>query len=130
MGKARPKFIRATGRAYTPKTTMEYEEKIRAAYLEKYGKEKPYGENIPLDVEIIAYFGIPKSDSMKVKEKKRSGEILPTIKSDIDNICKIIFDGVQGLAFGDDKQIVDVIAKKRYSDDPRVEVKINNHEEI
>ena len=42
----------------------------------------------------------------------------------IDNIVKIIADALNGLAYVDDTQIVDITAQKRYAEIPRVEVEI------
>jgi len=129
VGKGRPRFTRS-GRAYTPKSTKDYEKAVKRAYMAKYGDVEPYEGDIPLMVYIIAYFQIPKNDSKSTKEKKLKGEIPPTIKVDIDNICKIILDGAQGVAFHDDKQIVCIAAEKRYSDNPRVEVVIREYEKF
>ena len=46
----------------------------------------------------------------------------PVKKPDVDNILKIVMDGLNGIAYPDDKQITDAHVKKRYSSEPRVEV--------
>lgn len=127
VGKERPRISKHGG-MYTPKKTRDYEKLVAKSYMAEYRDVEPFDKDVPLDVTIIAYFEIPKSDTKIKKEKKRNGEMLPVIKCDIDNICKIILDGVQGVAFYDDKQVVDISAIKRYADDPRVEVTINEHE--
>jgi len=124
VGKGRPRFTRA-GRAYTPKSTKDYEKAVKRAYRAKYGDIEPYGGDVPLTVYIIAYFQIPKNDSKSTKEKKLKCEILPTIKVDIDNICKIILDGLNGVAYHDDKQIVSIAAHKFYGEEPYVLVSLN-----
>lgn len=40
-----------------------------------------------------------------------------TIKPDLDNIEKIVLDGLNGIAFKDDKQVIDSHTKKRYCRD-------------
>lgn len=120
--KERPRATR-NGHIYTPKKTKDYEQLVKQLYKIKY-KNAIFEKDIPLLMEITAYFGIPKSDSKEKKEKKNNGEILPTIKADADNICKIIMDSMNGLAYEDDKQITDVKVKKRYSVNPRVEITI------
>jgi len=49
----------------------------------------------------------------------------PQKSGDLDNRIKIVLDALQGQAYADDKQIVEIHAK-RYDDkaDPRVEVRI------
>lgn len=131
MGKQRPKFTRAGGfvRAYTPKETVEYENKVRNAYLEQSGESY---EDEPLCMLIKAFYEVPKSYSFKKKFACLRGEIRPTTKPDADNIAKIIADAVQGegLAFHDDKQIVDLYIEKYYSIEPRVRVMIGSVGEI
>ena len=57
--------------------------------------------------------------------KKRPKSQVYPLKSDIDNLCKGVFDPLQGIIFKNDSQIVDLEAKKRYAvDNPRVEVEI------
>ena len=48
----------------------------------------------------------------------------PTKKPDLDNIIKAIADSLNGIAYKDDAQIVELKSKKFYSDTPRVEVTI------
>ena len=73
---------------------------------------------------IVAYFGIPKSDSKAKSAEKRANRTRPTKRPDIDNVIKTICDGLNGVAYYDDSQVVEVTAEKRYSDEPRVEVSI------
>jgi Holliday junction resolvase RusA-like endonuclease len=64
----------------------------------------------------MAYYGVPKSKSKKVAADMLNGHILPTKKPDIDNIAKIILDGLNGIAWDDDKQIVELLVGKRYGE--------------
>ena len=77
-----------------------------------------------LDIRIFAYYSIPKSTSKKKRELMLAGKIRPTKKPDFDNIAKIICDSLNGIAYQDDKLIVDGMFRKFYSEQPRVEVKI------
>lgn len=115
--KARPRI--GKGFAYTPKKTVNYENWVKECYL--ITNNKTMLEGI-LKAEIIAYMSIPKSKSKKLQEKMRSGEERPQKKPDLDNICKAILDSLNGIAYKDDSQIVEVVLKKYYSDNPRVEV--------
>jgi Holliday junction resolvase RusA-like endonuclease len=51
--------------------------------------------------------------------------LVPDKKPDIDNILKAIFDSLNGYAFADDVQIVQVYAEKQYADEPFLEVEID-----
>ena len=121
QAKQRPRF---NGKfAYTPKETVNYENWVKACYLEKYRNEKPFEK--ALEVNIIAFFEIPKSTSKKKKEQMLNNEIYPTIKSDTDNIAKSILDSLNGIAYLDDKQVVDLRVRKQYAEVPSVSVWIS-----
>lgn len=96
--KRRPRFTR-TGRVYVDQRTAKEEAAIREAY------RGPYHTG-PVGVEIDVYprlaTGTPKSVSSKPM----------TQKPDADNIAKVVLDGLQGKAFGDDKQVTRVTVTK------------------
>lgn len=106
---------------YTPEKTVNYENRVKAMYV--YGRF-PKLEG-PIRVSVVMYFGIPASVSKKARQLMLDGEILPAKKPDCDNVCKSILDAIQGIAFDDDKQVVELRAKKLYSDNPRVVVKLH-----
>ncbi|MFL8231041.1 RusA family crossover junction endodeoxyribonuclease, partial [Clostridioides difficile] len=57
---------------------------------------------------------------------KVEGLIRPNKKPDLDNIIKSVADSLNGIAYKDDSQIVEVVSKKYYSDRPRVEVELED----
>lgn len=121
QAKQRPRF---NGKfAYTPKETVNYENWVKACYLEKYNNEKPFEK--ALEVNIIAFFEIPKSVSKKKKEQMLNNEINPTTKPDTDNIAKSILDSLNKIAYLDDKQVVDLRVRKQYAEVPSVSVWIS-----
>lgn len=124
-GKGRPQFSRYAG-AYTPEETVKYENSVKAEYLKQCGRIK-FEKGIPLSLNISAYYTIPKSTSKKRKRLMADGELRPTKKPDVDNVVKIIADGLNGIAYHDDAQIVDVEIHKFYSEIPRVEAVIENY---
>lgn len=119
-GKDRPQFNRQTGTVFTPAPTKHYEQAVQAAYLNasQYMAEKDQ----PMAIYVTAFVEIPASDTKKKKERKLLGFLKPVKKPDVDNILKIVMDGLNGIAYPDDKQITDAHVKKRYSSEPRVEV--------
>ena len=120
QAKQRPRF---NGKfAYTPKETVNYENWVKACYLEKYKNHKILETR--LEVHIIAYYEIPKSISKKKKQEMLEDKIRPTIKPDTDNIAKSILDSLNGIAYKDDKQIVSLKVDKYYAEVPSVSVEI------
>ena len=53
-----------------------------------------------------------------------AGEIRPATKPDLDNVIKAVLDGCNGVAYLDDKQIVELNATARYAETPGVRVVI------
>ena len=112
MGKGRPRFSR--GVTYTPKKTVEYENLVRLVWLQS-GYEKLNG---CVKVDIRAYMAMPKAWSKK-KRAAMHWQPYPH-KPDVDNICKVILDPLNGLAYDDDAQVVDQHCVKFYSENPMV----------
>jgi len=101
--------------AYTPKKTKEYEKRVKEAYLEEHGAGMLFDKNDAIKATIKAFYKIPESASKSKKELMLNNEILPIITPDCDNIQKSIFDGLNGTAYPDDKQIVEIKFNKFYS---------------
>lgn len=83
-----------------------------------------FKEKEPLDIRIIAYYPIPQSTSKKRHKEMLEHRIRPTVKPDLDNVAKLIYDALNGVAWHDDNAIVDTQVRKFYSDNPRVDVTI------
>jgi len=117
IGKGRPRF--GQGHAYTPHRTALYEREIRRSYK---------GDKFIGAVKIELDFGLqtPRSASKAMKAKMLAGEVYPEKKPDTDNLIKAVLDALNGVAYEDDKQIVLIIARKQYSEEPFVRVKIDN----
>ena len=122
MGKQRPRFSRQGNfvRAVTPKETVVYENLVKMCYEQT--DYEPFSEDAMIEASITAYYQIPKSTSMKKRELMLNGHIRPTVKPDLDNLCKIILDSLNGIAYHDDKQIVTATISKMYAENPKVEV--------
>ena len=120
-GWQRTGYNHITGAKYTQEQTRTQEALVAWAYKKACGTYRfPSGTYV--DMRVIAYLPIPKSKSKTVQQKMRSGEIRPTVKPDFDNIGKLIADALNGVAYDDDKCIVDAQVRKFYSDNPRTEV--------
>ena len=129
-GKQRPRVTRS-GHAYTPKETVEYERLVKLCFISAANRMGgPDGGRFrrtdrPVSIKISAYYGIPKSAAKARRAEMISNEILPLKKPDIDNVEKIIMDALNGMAYEDDKQVVQVAGEKKWSESPCVIVELD-----
>ena len=121
-GKGRPRFARRGNfvKTYTDAKTASYEDQIRFYALQAMGSSEPL--ETAVSVFIYIRCPIPASYSNKRKLACIEQEERPTKKPDIDNCAKSIFDGMNGIIFKDDAQIVDAHVTKVYADDAGVDV--------
>lgn len=110
QGKARPRFSSRSRTVYTPGKTKSYERQIAEAYAAQRG---PRFEGSVM-VVIEAVFSIPKSWTRAKKAAAAAGKLAPG-KPDIDNILKVVLDGLNGIAYKDDKQVTMTQCKKVYT---------------
>jgi Holliday junction resolvase RusA-like endonuclease len=86
------------------------------------------GDSEPLEtpVSVFCYvrLPVPKSYPKKRTEACLSGLEKPMKKPDIDNIFKSIADGLNGIVYHDDCQIVSINVKKVYSCQAGVDVMV------
>ena len=117
-GKGRPRFTK-NGHVYTPESTRIYEEEIKLRYKEKYKNEMLDG-NIAVEVFInkkpASYLGISKYNKLLGK--------YCNIKPDTDNVVKAVLDALNGVAYADDKNVVEIYAVKKYSTESSVVVRL------
>ena len=121
VAKGRPRVTIRGGRprAYTPEKTEKYENLVRLAFREEFPDAEPAAG--PISMVIRAYFPVPKSYSKKKKQLAVVGLL--------DNIQKAIQDGLNGVAFADDSQIVEYKAMKGFSLVPRADIIITELED-
>lgn len=112
--KGRPRFVRATGRTYTPDRTLRFEDQIRAAW-DLYGR--PTVPDVPLEVTWIAVFARPAGHNLQNGELSASGRRSPwpTRRPDADNLLKCS-DALNGLVWRDDAQVVVAHVIKRWAE--------------
>lgn len=119
VAKQRPRKA-LNGHIYTPKKTQDYEGLVGWSYLSlHHSNRKKYTANIPLKVSIEIVSKLPK----KYEVKKDKSGLFPTHK-DLDNQIKSILDGLNGVAYYDDSQVVEIVACKKYGADDYVQVSI------
>lgn len=122
VAKGRPRFSR-NGHTYTPEKTVNYENLVRVCYKEQV-RRKPFERGIPLRMSVEVYMQIPKTASKKKQEAMVGKKILPTKKPDCSNLLKSIEDGLNGVAYADDSQVVMEKVVKYYGEYPETIVRI------
>lgn len=120
--KQRPKFARR-GRfisTYTPERTVNFESLVaHSAMVAMAGKELiDSAVYLELDIRLK----IPESWSKKKRQSAIDGSLYHTSRYDIDNITKSCCDGMNGVVWIDDGQVVESKQRKRYSETPGVDV--------
>jgi len=144
VAKGRPRILR-NGRAYTPKKTKDYQDLVKWSY-----KGEKFEGAIGIEIEL--YYGISKTTKLKkdklvelLKENGVNTEgskselwvrvcekniVKAILKPDLDNVAKAILDALNGIAYIDDNQVVELIVRKKRSVNPRAEVELYEVEEI
>ena len=94
-GKGRPRFVRATGRVYTPEETLSYEHLVKVKAQEAMDGSPPFEG--PLGVAVGAWRSVPASWS----KKRRAAALLQPapVGFDADNIAKSVLDAMNGVVF-------------------------------
>jgi crossover junction endodeoxyribonuclease RusA len=114
--KARARVVttdNGTTHAFTPPATIAWERAIERAFTNAYPNHQPFprGVEVGVSIEIIAPGKGPTA----------------SIKGDLDNQIKALLDGLNGVAYTDDIQVVAIHAMKRRvrrGELPGAEVKI------
>lgn len=119
--KGRPKFRRIGSfvQAYTPTKTHKAEQFVAKCFKEQAGCFK-MPDNGPICLSIEFFMPIPTSLSKK-KQKELLGE-KHLKRPDLDNLVKLVCDGLNGVAWKDDSCISSMVTTKQYSDNPRTVV--------
>lgn len=120
---ARPRATRMGRgiRLYDPKKVSVYKKQLAMMCQFQYKQAPLTG---PLKVELNFFRHVQSSLSKKERALRLSGSHRPVVKPDTDNYIKSTLDGLNGLLWEDDNQIVDLVAHKYYSDQPRVEIEV------
>lgn len=124
VGKGRPKFARRGNfmTAYTPEKTASYENLVKVKAQEAMNGREPIQGAVSLLINL--YVTPPSSWSKKKQRAALEGEIRPTSKPDFSNVLKAVEDGMNGIVYLDDKQIVIVNGSKSYAVTPGAVVEV------
>ena len=123
--KGRPRFKRMGSfvQTYTPAKTARYEKMIAEKYEAALGSYR-FEKEQPIVVSLVFGMPIPASKPKSTRVAMADGIIRHTKKPDLDNLTKAVLDALNGVAWYDDSQIVRISARKRYSEDPYVYIKV------
>ena len=105
---------------YTPEKTRTYEGVIASLAMEAMGGRPPLEG--PVGLTLIIEMPIPASWPGWKREMAAAQKIAPTTKPDADNVEKAVKDGLNGIAWRDDCQVVSVVKDKLYGEVPGVGV--------
>lgn len=122
--KKRPRFSTQGGivRSYTDKGTRNYEDHVNLSSRAAMGSTGPL--ETPVGVYLYVRLPVPKSRSKKRTEAALGGLEKPICKPDIDNLAKSLLDGMNGVVFKDDSQIVSLHVTKVYASVPGVDIMV------
>ena len=118
--KSRPRYSSKSGRMYTDNKTYKYEKLVK----ESYGDNPSFKDDF-ISIKITFKISIPKSYSKKKRSEALAGNLRPT-KADIDNYIKSVLDGLNKVAFLDDRYIYSITAEKIFAEESEVIVEIKN----
>lgn len=114
-GKGRPRFSARGGipRVHVDARTASAETWIRACAIEQAGAI-PIAA--PVAVEIAILVAIPASWPRRKRAHALAGALWPAGRPDLDNCIKLIADALNGILWKYDRQIVRLVASKRYAE--------------
>lgn len=123
----RPRFTtKPFVRAYDPPKSAAYKKLVARYAMQQKPLTLLEGE---LSIEIHIYKQTLKSFSKKKAELAEAKLLRPITKPDADNYAKGPLDACKGIIWKDDGQVVDLVARKYYSSNPRIEMTIRTIDE-
>lgn len=132
QGKGRARaFVFRRGRAagrighYTPEKTRTYEGIITTLAMQARGALPPLAG--PVVLTFAALMPVPDSWPQWKRAAALAGGISPTVKPDLDNIEKALKDGLNGVLWKDDAQVVSVVKEKLYAPEAGLRVQVRPH---
>ena len=122
VGKQRARYVKRGNfvQAYTPEKTRTYESLIKEKAIEAMGSSEPL--ETPVTLYLYIRVPMPKSYSKKRIEACLNGSEQPIKKPDASNILKSVEDGMNGVVYKDDSQIVNIHVTKVYSSEAGVDI--------
>lgn len=107
-GQGRPRFTR-NGHAYESDADRDYKATIKQTYFLSGG---PWFGTEPVRATIDVMRHLPKSKTPKAGDLADDFTEPDTHKPDLDNIAKAVLDALNGYAYRDDAQVVELVVRK------------------
>ena len=122
VGKQRARYVKRGNHVstYTPEKTRTYETLIKESAKQAMGSSEPL--ETPVTLYLYIRVPIPKSCTKKRLEAIQNGSEKPIKKPDASNILKSVEDGMNGVVYKDDSQIVNIHVTKVYSSEAGVDI--------
>lgn len=121
IAKGRPRFVRKTGRTYTPAATVHGERNIAQFAAEAMRGRALYDS--PVELRIIACYMPPKTRTRAARALPWAG--YKQSRPDLDNLCKAILDAGNGVIWTDDAIVAVVHCAKVYAAAPGLRVSVH-----
>lgn len=120
-----------TGRVFTPAATRKAEDTLAGRVMAKIealddGMRAQLPFAGPLSVTVHFGMPVPTSWSQRKRLAALGGTLRPTSKPDLDNLLKLVSDALNGVAWVDDSQIVQLVSSKAYSATPGVRLLVES----
>lgn len=122
-GRPRLSFKDGVRRAWIPRANTDYQNVVRQAALQALGPNAPLEGAVRVDVTM--WRQPPARASKAELAKMLSGQLVPISRPDIDNVLKAVSDALTGAVIRDDAQISDLIGRKRYGSEARIDVSVS-----
>ena len=125
IGKKSPRFARRGSFVAAINDQQTEEGRFLLSIREQAKSQKLEGA---LKMQMFFGMPIPKGTSKKERDKMLCLEVLPTKKPDLKNLIAFAEDVLSGEIFQDDAQVCVIEAHKRYSNNPRTWIRIEEME--
>jgi len=122
LAKGRVRFVRSTGRAFTPERTVNYEGRVASAAQAAMDGRPPAAG--PVVVHLEVRLPIPSSWPIKRQVAAELDHLRPTGKPDADNYLKVL-DACNAIVWVDDSQVVAATVTKKYGSFPGITVTVD-----
>lgn len=110
------------------KKYLTYKKLVAASAISAMNRKALEKIDGTVSVQIDIFYEVPKSYTKKRKTDiyESDYQIRPEVRGDIDNVAKSILDGMNGICFKDDIQVVELIVNKRFDDAAGVSVMVKS----
>lgn len=111
--KARPRFGQG-GRVFTPAATIAAERAVASAAWQAWPREAAFSVR-PVEIEAVFRYAVPRSWPKHRRLLALSGALAMTSGADVDNLAKVVLDGLNGGPIIDDCAVVALAGRKAWA---------------